>query len=76
MSDQEISLLATCAGRSADMGVWMEDAQMKTDRNLRLQYLAGMPVNYYVATDILNGILKYYRFPVKSLSVDLRVYKK
>jgi spermidine synthase len=61
--DPEISLLATYAGRSVDMGGWMVNAQINTDRNLRLQYLAGMSVNYYVATDILNGILKYCQFP-------------
>jgi len=41
----------------------MEGAQINTDRNLRLQYLAGMSVNSYMATEILNGILRYYRFP-------------
>jgi len=61
--DPEISLLATYAGRSLDMGDWMKNSQINTDRNLRLQYLAGMSVNYYIATDILDGILKYYRFP-------------
>ena len=61
--DASLSLLATYAGRAADLGEWMENAQINTDRNLRLQYLAGMSVNTYMATKILNGILKYYRFP-------------
>ena len=47
----------------ADMGEWMKGAQINTDRNLRLQYLAGMSVNRHMETEILNGILKYYRFP-------------
>jgi len=59
----EIDLLARYASRAADLGVWTEDAQINRDRNLRLQYLAGMSVNSYVATDILQGILKYYKFP-------------
>ena len=59
----ETSLLATYAGRAADMKEWMEGAQINTDRNLRLQYLAGMSLNIYMETEILNGILKYYRFP-------------
>ena len=59
----EVSLLATYAGRAADLKVWMENAQINTDRNLRLQYLAGMSANMYKGTEILNGILKYYRFP-------------
>jgi spermidine synthase len=58
-----IALMATYAGRATDMKEWMENAQINTDRNLRLQYLAGMSVNSYVATDILQGILKYYKFP-------------
>jgi len=58
-----ISLLATYAGRAADMGEWMEGAQINTDRNLRLQYLAGMSVNTQTQTEILTGILKYYKFP-------------
>jgi spermidine synthase len=59
----EIDLLARYAGRAADMRGWMENAQINRDRNLRLQYLAGMAVNSYVATDILQGILKYYKYP-------------
>ena len=61
--DPEIALLATYAGRAADMKEWMENAQINWDRNLRLQYLAGMSVNLYMETEILNGILKYYKFP-------------
>ena len=59
----EIALLATYAGRGSDMGEWMKGAQINTDRNLRLQYLAGMSLNRHMETEILNGILKYYRFP-------------
>lgn len=41
----------------------MENAQINTDLNLRLQYLAGMWMNPHIATEILKGILRYYRFP-------------
>ncbi len=58
-----IDLLATYAGRASDLTDWMRGAQINTDRNLRLQYLAGMWLNSYVGTEILNGILQYYRFP-------------
>jgi spermidine synthase len=61
--DAGVSLLATYAGRAADMGKWMENAQINTDSNLRLQYLAGMSMGIHMETEILNGILKYYRFP-------------
>ena len=59
----EVSLLATYAGRAVDMKEWMEKAQINTDRNLRLQYLAGMALNSYMQAEILSGILKYYSFP-------------
>jgi len=62
-NDPAVSLLATYAGRAADMKDWMENAQLNTDRNLRLQYLAGMSVNSFMGGEILNGILKYYTFP-------------
>jgi spermidine synthase len=58
-----IALLASYACRASDMKEWMENAQINTDRNLRLQYLAGMSVNSFMQTEILSGILQYYRFP-------------
>ena len=58
-----IDLMARYAGRSADMKGWTANAQINTDRNLRLQYLAGMSVNSYMEAEILNGIMKYYKFP-------------
>jgi spermidine synthase len=59
----EIDLLAQYAGRASDLGEWMEGAQINRDRNLRLQYLAGMSVNSYVATNIQQSILDHYEFP-------------
>jgi spermidine synthase len=56
-------LLATYAGRASDLHEWMRGAQINTDRNLRLQYLAGMWLNSDRGTEILNGILDYYAFP-------------
>jgi spermidine synthase len=58
-----IDLMARYAGRAVDMREWMTNAQINTDRNLRLQYLAGMSVNSYMEAEILNGIMKYYKFP-------------
>ena len=37
--------------------------QINTDRNLRLQYLAGMWLNSNVARSDLSSIRAYYRFP-------------
>jgi spermidine synthase len=58
-----VALLATYAGRGADLKEWAKDAQINTDRNLRLQYLAGMWLNSYIGTAILSNILGHYRFP-------------
>jgi spermidine synthase len=58
-----IDLFKTYAGQASRLDEWMKDAQIDTDRNLRLQYLAGMWLNSYLGTQILNGILKYYSFP-------------
>ena len=55
-------LLATYAGQAADLRPWLADAQINTDRNLRLEYLAGMANNVYDA-GIYQHILEYRRFP-------------
>jgi spermidine synthase len=58
-----IDLLATYAGQAPDLQEWLRDAQINTDRNLRLQYLAGMWLNSYLGRQILAEIIQYYRFP-------------
>jgi spermidine synthase len=58
-----VELLATYAGQAKYLEEWSKDAQINTDRNLRLQYLAGMWLNTQMASGILSSILKYYRFP-------------
>ena len=39
-------LLGTYAGRASDLKSWLQGAQVNEDMNLRLQYLAGMGLNY------------------------------
>jgi spermidine synthase len=58
-----ISLFATYGGQASDLGSWMRDAQINTDRDLRLQYLAGLSLNSYIGSEILADIDRYYRFP-------------
>jgi spermidine synthase len=58
-----INLLATFAGQARDLQDWTKNAQINRDRDLRLQYLAGMYFNSYLSTTILESILSYYRFP-------------
>ena len=56
-------LLATYAGQAADLAPWLRGAQINTDMNLRLQYLAGMALNHNSSRELLDDILLYYRFP-------------
>src|SRR5208282_4293733 len=58
-----IDLLATYAGQAPLLKEWSRGAQINTDRNLRLQYLAGMWLNSNLGDRILASILAYYRFP-------------
>ncbi len=57
------ALLATYAGRASQLQGWMKNAQLNTDRNLRLQYLAGLSLNSNQSTAIFTEILSYYDFP-------------
>ena len=56
-------LFATYAGRAADLKAWLADAQINRDRNLRLQYLAGLGLNVYQSDAIYTEILQYRRYP-------------
>jgi spermidine synthase len=47
-----IDLLGTFSGRGSMLRSWLADAQVNTDRNLRLQYLAGLGVNAYEQVNI------------------------
>ncbi len=58
-----VGLLATYAGQAPDLQGWMQDAQINTDHNLRLQYLAGMWLNSYQGSEILADIHRYCKFP-------------
>jgi len=56
-------LLATYAVKASDLRIWLRNAQINRDRNLRLQYLAGMGLNNYLAPAIYNEILSHSSFP-------------
>jgi spermidine synthase len=61
--EEGIDLLATYSGQASLLKEWSRGAQINTDRNLRLQYLAGMWLDSNMGTQILSSILAYYRFP-------------
>jgi spermidine synthase len=54
-----VDLFSTYAGRKPDLAPWLRDAQINHDRNLRLQYLAGLGLNLYQADVIYADMLKY-----------------
>jgi spermidine synthase len=58
-----IDLLATFAVRSTDLGAWLRDAEINRDRNLRLQYLAGMGAHLYHSEEIHRDLTAQRRFP-------------
>ena len=58
-----IDLLGTYGGRASDLTPWLANAQINRDRNLRLQYLAGMGMNSYHEGFIYDEMLKYRKFP-------------
>jgi spermidine synthase len=59
-----VDLFSTFAGRAKDLQPWLADAAINRDRNLRLQFLAGMGLNLYQSDVIYAGMLAYaQRFP-------------
>jgi spermidine synthase len=54
-----IDLFSTFAGRASDLKPWLKDAAINRDRNLRLQYLAGLGLNLYQAGPIYADMLMY-----------------
>jgi spermidine synthase len=54
-----VDLFSTYAGRKPDLEPWLRDATINRDRNLRLQYLAGLGLNLYQADVIYADMLKY-----------------
>jgi predicted membrane-bound spermidine synthase len=62
---EAVELLATYAGAAQRMNEWTAGTEhlVNRDRNLRLQYIAGLYVNNFEATMILNNILANYSWP-------------
>ena len=58
-----VALLSTYAGRASDLGEWLADAQINLDRNMRLQYLAGLGLNNYEADAIYTDLLEHAHYP-------------
>jgi spermidine synthase len=58
-----IDLFGTFAGRRGDMKNWLADVQINTDRNLKLQYLAGLGLNLYQSDAIYKAMIRDAKYP-------------
>jgi len=58
-----VDLFATYAGRASDLKPWLSGAAINRDRNLRMQYLAGLGLNLDDSAAIYAGMLARRRFP-------------
>jgi spermidine synthase len=58
-----VDLFGTYAGSTFDMKAWLSDATINTDRNLRLQYLAGRGLNLYQSDAIYRSMIRDSRYP-------------
>jgi spermidine synthase len=56
-------LLGTFAATGEQLQDWLAGAQINRDRNLRLQYLAGLGVNNYEQSGIYSEILQQGQWP-------------
>jgi spermidine synthase len=56
-------LYGSYAGRAPEMADYLRDAPINYDRNLRLQYLAGLGLNQRAAATIYNDITRNRRYP-------------
>jgi len=54
-----VDLFSTYAGTAAELQPWLKDASINRDRNLRLQYLAGLGLNLYQSESIYASMLAY-----------------
>ena len=57
------SVRAPTPASASDLAPWLADAQINRDRNLRLQYLAGLGLNLYQNAAIYDDILVHRKFP-------------
>ena len=67
-----VELLQTFAGWGRDLEPWLRDAEINRDRNLRLQYLAGLALDRQDAYSIYDAIVGYRRYPRELFQVSPR----
>jgi spermidine synthase len=58
-----VDLLSTYAGAGSDLKPWLANAAINRDRDLRLQYLAGLGLNLDENGPIYREMLRHARYP-------------
>jgi spermidine synthase len=58
-----VELLSTFAGQASDLKPWLKGAAINHDRNLRLQYLAGLGLNEQRQDAIFKAIVAFAQYP-------------
>jgi len=61
--ESPIDLISSYAGRGANLAAWLKDAAVNTDRDLRLQYLAGLGLNVRDQSRIYSELTEARRVP-------------
>ena len=56
-------LFSTYGADASQLASWLEGAQINRDRNLRLQYLAGLGKSLYQQAQIYSHMIQYRRYP-------------
>jgi spermidine synthase len=58
-----VDLFSTYAGDKDDLTPWLADAEINRDRNLRLQFLAGLGINTYEQDDMYRAMMSLRTWP-------------
>ena len=63
-----VDLLSTFSARYSDLRPWFQGAEITTDRDLRLQYLAGWGIDSQLESVVYSELIKYRRPPTDLFS--------
>jgi spermidine synthase len=58
-----VRLLAAYVSQGPDLAEWLEDAQINRERSLRLQYLAGLSMDFEEEAEIYRAVAQYRGYP-------------
>jgi spermidine synthase len=68
--DSAVDLMGTYSGRASDITDWVRGAEINRDRNLRLQYMAGMAVDENGSFYTYYEMMKRFRYPDEVFTIS------